>query len=153
MKKLIAFVLASVICLCFAACDSGTAAPTESTTAKKPVVTAATVKKISEDEKFVAEWCMAYMKHLKDPYSFELKKAWADNLGNGDYKVFVRFTAANGFGGTITKELASMGTTNRDELKKFDPAIHTWGSITDYELKQGEYLDTAMIQEYIDNNY
>lgn len=110
-----------------------------------------------ELQTFTAEYCMAYMDSLKNPYSFTVKSAWAHAITSGDnagkYSVYVRFTAENSLGGTVTEEIGAEVISEAD-LKNFYPEIHTWGSEPSYKtLGYGQDLDVEAIQEYINQNY
>ena len=47
----------------------------------------------SDTEIFASKFCMAYMNSLKNPYSFKVKYIWANDVGDGKYEVYVKFTA------------------------------------------------------------
>ena len=102
----------------------------------------------SDTEVFAAEFCMAYMNCLKNPYSFTVK-----------YEVYVKFTAENAVGGTITEEIATLGSLDYDDLNELAQGgdyvnVHTWGSEpTGKILGKGQELDADSIQAYIDKNY
>lgn len=112
---------------------------------------------IEELEIFTAEYCMAYMDYLVNPYSFTVESAWAHAITEGDnagkYSVYVRFTAENGMGGTVAEAIGAEVIGN-EELQNFYPEIHTWGSEPAYKTSgYGLVLDAAAVQEYIDQNY
>ncbi len=111
----------------------------------------------TELENFVGEYCMAYMDTLKNPYSFKVKYAWAHAIKSGanagNYSVYIRFTAENNLGGTVTDVIASEVISSAD-LKNFMPQIHTWSSEPSYKtLGNGQELNVNAIQNYIDKNY
>ncbi len=110
-----------------------------------------------ELENFVGEYCMAYMDSLKNSYSFTVKYAWAHAIESGanagSYSVYVKFTAENSVGGTVTDVIAAE-VISKDDLKNFMPEIHTWGSEPSYKtLGSGQDLDVTAIQNYINKNY
>ena len=113
----------------------------------------------SDTEVFAAEFCMAYMNCLKNPYSFTVKYIWANDAGDGKYEVYVKFTAENAVGGTITEEIATLGSLDYDDLNELAQGgdyvnVHTWGSEpTGKILGKGQELDADSIQAYIDKNY
>lgn len=113
----------------------------------------------SDTEIFAAEFCMAYMNSLKNPYSFKTKSVWANAVGDGQYELHVKFTAENGLGGEVADEIASMGYLDSADLKELAQggeyvSIHTWNSEPAGKLiGGGEELDALRIQEYIDKNY
>ena len=156
MKKTLSLILALIMCLSLCAC-SGETTKTETTSAATTATTVATTSKtISTEEKFAAEFCLACMDYLKNPYSFELKKAWINRTASGAYEISVTFTVENQFGGTSTLSLS-------DSLifDDFDDYIADFDWL-DFDLlkesaidssSEGEYLDTEIIQNYIDKNY
>ena len=113
----------------------------------------------SDTELFAAEFCMAYMNNLKNPYSFTLKSAWAMDNGDGTYQVFVKFTAENVFGAETAEQIGSMGSLSKADLQKIaqggdNVSILTWGSEPSGMVTGGgQNLDAAKIQEYINSNY
>ena len=60
----------------------------------------------SKLEIMAADLCMAYMNHLKNPYSFKLRSAWGFSMGT-DYSFEIKYTAENGFGGTVTETIST----------------------------------------------
>lgn len=113
----------------------------------------------SDTEIFASEFCMAYMNSLKNPYSFKVKSIWANDVGEGKYEVYVKFTAENGLGGEVADEVATMSSLDSNDLKELAQggeyvAIHTWNSEpTGKIIGDGEDLDASKIQEYINANY
>lgn len=113
----------------------------------------------SDTEIFAAEFCMAYMNSLKNPYSFKVKSIWANDAGDGKYEVYVKFTAENSLGGEVADEVATMSSLDHSDLKELAQggeyvAIHTWNSEpTGKIIGDGEDLDASKIQEYINANY
>jgi len=110
-----------------------------------------------ELEAFTAEYCMAYMDNLKNPYSFTVQYAWAQAYTSGDlagkYSVYVKFTAENGLGGTVAEEI-SAEVISWEDLQNFMPEIHTWpGEPSGVILGEGQELDTTKVQDYINANY
>lgn len=113
----------------------------------------------SDTETFAAEFCMAYMNNLKNPYSFTVKYIWANSVGEGKYEVYVKYTAENDLGGTVTDAIGTMGSLDRDALKELSQggayvSLHTWGSEPAGKITgKGQELDAEKIQAYIDKNY
>lgn len=113
----------------------------------------------SNTEIFAAKFCMAYMNHLKNPYSFKIKSIWAYDKGDGNYEVYVKYTAENSLGGEVAEEIGTMSTLNESELTKLanDASyldVYTWGSEpVDKTLGKGTTLSPTKIQEYINANY
>lgn len=110
-----------------------------------------------ELETFAAEYCMAYMDSLKNPYSFTVKSAWAHAITSGDnagkYSVYIKFTAENGLGGTVADEIGAE-VISKEDLKNFYPEIHTWGSEPSYKtMGYGQELSAEAVQDYINKNY
>ena len=113
----------------------------------------------SDTEIFASEFCMAYMNSLKNPYSFNVKYIWANDVGDGKYEVYVKFTAENSLGGEVADEIATMSSLDSKGLKELARGgeyvlIHTWNSEpTGKILGEGKDLDASKIQEYINANY
>lgn len=113
----------------------------------------------SDTEVFAAEFCMAYMNSLKNPYSFAVKSIWAMDDGNGSYQVYVKFTAQNRLGADVADEVGTMGSLTKEHLKELASGgeyvgIHTWGSEPSGKITgDGEMLDAAKIQTYINEHY
>lgn len=87
------------------------------------------------------------------------KYIWANDAGDGKHEVYVKFTAENAVGGTITEEIATLGSLDYDDLNELAQGgdyvnVHTWGSEpTGKILGKGQELDADSIQAYIDKNY
>ena len=113
----------------------------------------------SDTEVFAAEFCMAYMNSLKNPYSFSVKSIWAMDNGDGSYQVYVKFTAQNSLGADVADEVGTMGSLTKEHLKELASGgeyvgIHTWGSEPSGKITgDGETLDAAKIQTYINEHY
>lgn len=132
--------------------------PSVSNNGNNTVVESAPV--YSDAEIFAAEFCMAYMNHLKNPYSFSIKSIQVyDDVDYGGYEVFVKFTAENSMGGTIADEIGTMGTLNKEQLKELASDsmyvdIYTWPAESAYiGMGRGKKLDATKIQQYINENY
>ena len=114
---------------------------------------------MTDADVFAAKFCMAYMKHLKNPYSFQARSIWINDLGYGYYEIFVKYTAQNDFGADVANQVGSSQTltySNIDEIassrtfldvrtKNEPPATLSSG--------RGTYLDSNKIQNYINSNY
>ena len=155
MKKVIALLLAGLLCFTLCACG-GKNETTETTTETTTEITTEDINILNDAELFSAKFCMAYMKYLKNPYSFTVRSIWCYDEGNGQYRIFVKYTAENGYGGTVADQIGTMTYLNNDELNKLSSdssylSIYT----TDIEpsYKKGEQLDTNKIQNYINNNF
>ena len=113
----------------------------------------------SDTEVFAAEFCMAYMNSLKNPYSFSVKSIWAMDVGDGKYQVYVKYTAQNSFGGDVADQIGTMGDMTKAQLKELASggeyvSIHTWGSEPSGKIiGKGENLDADKIQMYINEHY
>lgn len=113
----------------------------------------------SDTEIFAAEFCMAYMNSLKNPYSFDIKSIWAMDVGDGKYQVYVKFTAQNSLGGEVADQIGSMGDMTKAQLKELASGgeyvgIHTWGNEPSGKITgKGENLDADKIQTYINEHY
>lgn len=113
----------------------------------------------SDTEIFASEFCMAYMNSLKNPSSFKVTSIWANDVGDGTYEVYVKFTSENGLGGEVADEIATMSSLDSNDLNELAQggmyvAIHTWNSEpTGKIIGEGEDLDASKIQEYINTNY
>ena len=113
----------------------------------------------TETEVFASEFCMAYMNSLKNPYSFTVKSVWANDKGDGTFEVYVKFTAENSIGGTVTEEIGTMGSLSEADLDKLAEggeyvSVYTWGSEPSGKIiGEGQDLDASKIQNYINNNY
>ena len=124
-----------------------------------PVAPADDAARYSDTEIFASEFCMAYMNSLKNPYSFNVKYIWANDVGDGKYEVYVKFTAENSLGGEVADEIATMSSLDSKSLKELAQGgdyvlIHTWNSEpTGKILGKGQDLDASKIQEYINANY
>ena len=83
MKKFIALLLSVLLCFSLCACggkseDTQTTEPsTEATTEE----TTEDINTLNEAELFSAKFCMVYMKHLKNPYSFTVRSIWCYKQG------------------------------------------------------------------------
>lgn len=114
---------------------------------------------MTDTEIFAAEFCMAYMNHLKNPYSFTVHSVWGYDEGNGRYQTYVKFTAENGFGASVVDQIGTMSSLNYSELDVLASNsdyvnIYTWGGEPAYKIAgRGEILDADKIQNYINNNY
>lgn len=114
---------------------------------------------MTDTELFAAKFCMAYMNHLKNPYSFTVHSVWAYNEGGGKYQTFVKFTADNGYGASVADQIGTMGSLSYSDLNQLASSadyvnIYTWGSEPAYKMVgKGENLDANKIQNYINNNY
>ena len=114
----------------------------------------------TELEITAAKFCMAFMNHLKNPYSFKVKSIWAYNFPSSGDHVYVKYTAKNSYGGEIASEI-----TNNLPLR--DSVIETIADVDSItstlyieegkneinDGNKGEWLDADKIQKYIDNNY
>lgn len=176
MKKTISFLLALVMCLSLYACGGGEKTELTGVMSGKAsfisgndVVSEETPSTSSNDvvseetysatEVFAAEFCMAYMNHLKNPYSFTVKSIWAMDNGDGRYAVYVKFTAQNSLGADVADEIGTMTYLTKEQLKELASDgiyvdIYTWGSEpTGKILGDGETLSASKIQTYIDEHY
>lgn len=116
----------------------------------------------SDLEITAAEFCMAYMNHLKNPYSFVVKSIWAYDSPTGGYHVYVKFTAQNSFGADEVKEITNNVPITDSVLESISRTDEVLSSLTIYvsegqnernDGSHGEWLDTDRIQSYIDDNY
>ena len=158
MKKFIALLLSVLLCFSLCACggkseDTQTTEPsTEATTEE----TTEDINTLNEAELFSAKFCMVYMKHLKNPYSFTVRSICCYKQVEGQYKIFVKYTAENGYGGTVADQIGTMSYMDDEELNKLSSdssylSIYT----TDMEpsYNKGDQLDANKIQNYINNNF
>ena len=116
----------------------------------------------SDLEIFAAKFCMAYMNHLKNPYSFTVKSIWAYASPVGGYDVYVKFTAENSFGGTGVMEITNTIPIYNSDLESIARTDEILSSLSIYVSEgqnpsndgiNGEWLDASRIQSYIDDNY
>lgn len=116
----------------------------------------------SDLEVVAAEFCMSYMNHLKNPYSFTIKSIWAYDSPTGGYHVYVKFTAQNSFGADEVKEITNNVPITDSVLESISQTDEVLSSLNIYvsegqnernDGSHGEWLDTDRIQSYIDENY
>lgn len=114
----------------------------------------------TELEITAAKFCMAFMNHLKNPYSFKVKSIWAYNDFLGDDYVYVKYTAKNAYGGEIASEITNdipLTDSVIETIADVDSITSTLyideGKNVRNDGNKGEWLDADKIQKYIDNNY
>lgn len=109
-----------------------------------------------------AEFCMAYMNHLKNPYSFTVKSIWAYESLTGGYHVYVKYTAQNSFGADVVREITNTvpitdsvleAIAKKDEILSSLNIYVSEGQSERNDGTNGEWLDADKIQSYIDANY
>ena len=163
MKRIIALFLTLIMCLSFVGCvtKNETTTNTETTIAETTIaettIAEATVntESMSDDEKFVAEFCMACMDFLKNPYSFELKKAWIDMPILKRYEISITYTSENSVGGTVTGSFSTSTPIKSADVAKIDSILRDV-YLEEFAIdtsSKGEYLDVEKIQNYINENY
>ena len=114
----------------------------------------------TELEITAAKFCMAFMNHLKNPYSFKVKSIWAYNDPLGDDHVYVKYTAKNSYGGEIASEITNNIPLTDSVIETIADVDSITSTLSIDEGKnerndgnKGEWLDADKIQKYIDNNY
>lgn len=173
MKKMIFCILISSIVILFVSCgtnnDSDLSTGTfennfETNSNTSSIISESEISSIEKEsysdlEIIAANFCMAYMNHLKNPYSFSVKSIWAYSSASGGYHVYVKFTAENSFGaGTVTEITNAVPLDNSiiETIKERNTSLSIYikeGQNERNDGTRGEWLEARKIQSYIDENY
>lgn len=160
MKKLHCLITIIILSVFLSACGNGTSSNNSSYSSDITTTEKFAEETYSDMDIIAAKFCMAYMNHLKNPYSFNAKSIWAYKSPTGGYHIQVKFTATNSFGGEIVSEITNNIPITDSVLDTIADTEHITSTLYIEEGqnernngKNGEWLDVQKVQKYIYDNY
>lgn len=169
MKSIFASAVVLVIMVSLCSCGNTNDLPADSNTEHTSSTDAIIdTPKPNEEEAYsdleivAAKFCMAYMNHLKNPYSFNVKSIWAYSSSDGSSHVYVKFTAENSFGAESVSEITNTipitdsviaSIADTDSIMSSLSIYITEGQNERNDGTRGEWFEAEKIQTYINDNY